>query len=179
MKHSYYVIYALLIIFFSGASLVSSQTEELQDAGKDAVGELKVSLFFGTNGDVSQAGEEQHELSAPKLAELKSLKTIKFSKYRLLGEDQQSILRSYINWANPMNDSKEILLSFQPIEKATADELKIDLEFWQSHAKIMKSGPTLKIGKPLFIQGPAWRGGYIVIAVELVSLEIEKSSDPE
>lgn len=176
MKQIFQILSVLLFAIISGIgsmSIASAQAEN-PDAGRDSVGELKVSLIFGTNGDVLLAGKDLKEPSKDQLAALNSLQTIKFAHYRLLGEDQQSILRSYENWANPMKDSKEILLSFQPRGKASDEHLAMDLEFWQSHKKIMKSGPTLKKGKPLFIQGPAWRGGNIIIAVELVSLVAEK-----
>lgn len=140
------------------------------DTGRDSIGKLKVSLIYGTDGDINKAGKGLQLLNAERLAELNKLKAIKFTHYRLLGEDEQPILRSYENWANPMKNSKEILLSFQPRGKAANDQLKMDLEFWQSRKKIMKSGATLQKGVPLFIQGPAWRGGKVIITVELISL---------
>lgn len=173
MKQAFQTIPIIFFSILSGMSILTAQEGENKDAGRDSVGELKVSLIFATNGDVTLAGKDLKEPSNFQLTALRGLQTIKFSHYRLLGEDQQPILRSYENWANPMKDSKEILLSFQPRGKPVDDHLKIDLEFWQSHEKIMKSGPTIKKGKPLFIQGPAWRGGFIVIAVELMSLKVE------
>lgn len=174
MKQAFQILHILVYTLIGGMSILSAQTNENPDSGRDSVGKLKVSLIFGTNGDVTLAGKDLKQPSSAQLSALESLKSIKFSHYRLLGEDLQPILRSYENWSNPMKDSKEILLSFQPRGKPVEDHLKMDLEFWQSHEKIMKSGPTLKKGKPLFIQGPAWRGGYIIIAVELISLVVEK-----
>lgn len=179
MKQTFQILPILFLTAISSLSILSAQNRASKDAGTDSLGELKVSLIFGTNGDAKKAGEDLKQPSKIQLAALKKLKTIKFTHYRLLGEDQQPILRSYENWANPMKNSKEILLSFQPREKPVDDHLKMDLEFWQSHKKIMKSGPTLKKGKPLFIQGPAWRGGKIIIAVELMSLVDENSAKTE
>jgi len=34
----------------------------------------------------------------------------------------------------------------------------------------MKAGPTLEKGKPLYIFGPKWRGGRLLLAIELVEL---------
>ncbi len=179
MKQTFQILPILFFAALSSLGILSAQTNETKDTGTESVGELKVSLIFGTDGDVDQAGKDLKQPSKIQLAALKNLKTIKFTHYRLLGEDQQPILRSYENWANPMKNSKEILLSFQPRGKPIDDHLKMDLEFWQSHKKIMKSGPTLKKGKPLFIQGPAWRGGKIIIAVELISLVDEKPTKAE
>jgi len=179
MKQTFQILPILFLTALSSVSILSAQTSGVKDTGTDSVGELKVSLIFGTDGDADQAGKDLKQPSKLQLSALKNLKTIKFAHYRLLGEDQQPILRSYENWANPMKNSKEILLSFQPRGKPIDDHLKIDLEFWQSHKKIMKSGPTLKKGKPLFIQGPAWRGGKIIIAVELMSLVENKPAKAE
>ena len=179
MKQASHTFPILILAALCSLCKLSAQTSESTDAGRDSVGELKVSLLYGTDGDVTQAGKGLKQPSKAQLAALNGLKTIKFAHYRLLGEDQQPILRSYENWANPMKSSKEILLSFQPRGKPVNDHLKMDLEFWQSHKKIMKSGPTLKKGKPLFIQGPAWRGGKIIIAVELISLDSDKPSKSE
>ena len=179
MKQTFQILPILFFAALSSLSILSAQTSEAKDTGTESVGELKVSLIFGTDGDADQAGKDLKQPSKIQLTALKNLKTIKFTHYRLLGEDQQPILRSYENWANPMKNSKEILLSFQPRGMPVDDHLKMDLEFWQSHKKIMKSGPTLKKGKPLFIQGPAWRGGKIIIAVELISLVDEKPTKAE
>ena len=170
MKLSFQLLPVLLLTMLSSVSSLCAQEMSNTDIGRDSVGRLKVSLFYGTDGGVAKAGKELKQPSAEQLKALKNLKAIKFGHCRLLGEDEQPILRSYENWANPMKGSKEILLSFQPRGRMTNDCLKMDLEFWQSHKKIMKTGRTLKKGKPLFIQGPAWRGGKIIIAVQLVSL---------
>lgn len=175
MKQTLQILPILFLTILSSVSLLNAQRNIPKDTGTDSVGELKVSLIFGTNGDASLAGKDLKEPSKAKLEALKNLKSIKFAHYRLLGEDEQPILRSYENWANPMQSSKELLLSFQPRGKPVDDHLSMDLEFWQSHKKIMKSGAVLKKGKPLFIQGPAWRGGKMIIAVELMSLTIEKT----
>jgi hypothetical protein len=168
MKQTLQILPVLLFTMLSSVMNLSAQTKV--DTGSDSVGELKVSLIYGTDGDVAHAGKGLKNPSKIQLKALAKLKAIKFTNYRLLGEDKQSILRSYENWANPMKNTKEILLSFQPRGKPVDDHLKMDLELWLSQKKIMKSGATLKKGKPLFIQGPAWRGGKIILAVELISL---------
>lgn len=173
----------LLLAFISSLNFAYSQdVEEKGDAGKESVGTLKVSLIFGTNGDASKniVGENAVEPTALQLEALNKLETIKFKHFKVLGEDVQSIFRSYENWAAPLKGSKELLLSFQPRGEAGEDSLQLDLEFWQSHKKIMKSGPILKKGKPLFILGPKWRGGRLLIVVQLESLAIDKNNaEPE
>ena len=155
----------LLVTFLYGMCSLSAQSES--GVIKKSIGRLKVSLIFGTNGDVNLAGKNLKKMSGDQLKE------IKFENYRLMGEDIQPILKRYVNWANPIKGSKQILVSFQPGGKPMGDTLKMDLELWLSQKKVMKSGGSLKKGKPLYIQGPAWRGGKLIIAVELLELKIK------
>ena len=63
-------------------------------------------------------------------------------------------------------------MSFEPVGKAQGKVIKLDLDLWQLKKKIMKSATTtLQVGKPLYIRGPQWRGGYLIIVVELISLK--------
>lgn len=151
----------MIATLLCGLCSLSAQDGE----AKQAIGKLKVSLIFGTNGDVNLAGKNLKKISGAQLKE------IKFTHYRLMGEDTQPILKRYVNWANPIKGSKQILVSFQPSGKPKGDTIKMDLELWQAQKKIMKSGVTLKKGKPLYVQGPAWRGGKLIIAVELLELK--------
>lgn len=144
------------------------------DIGQESIGKLRVSLIYGTNGDVTQAGKSLTAPNAKQLAALNKLKKIKFKHYRNLGDDTQPILRSYENWAKPLSGSKEILLSYQPRGEAIDGSLTLDVEFWQSHKKILKGGIRLERAKPLYIQGPDWRGGKVIVVVELVSLKGDK-----
>ncbi len=151
----------MIATLLCGVCSLSAQGVE----AKQAIGKLKVSLIFGTDGDADVAGKNLKIISGAQLKE------IKFAHYRLMGEDTQSILKRYVNWANPIKGSKQILVSFQPSGKPVGGTLKVDLELWQAQKKIMKSGVTLKKGKPLYVQGPAWRGGKLIIAVELLELK--------
>jgi len=173
MNHLRQHIPILFIALISGLSTLNAQVEpQKDDTGKESVGTLKVSLIFGTNGDAGAkvVGEKAVNPEPAQLEALTKLKAIKFKHFKVLGADIQPVFRSYENWAAPLKGSKELLLSFQPRGEAGEDTLQIDLEFWQSHKKIMKSGPILKKGKPLFILGPQWRGGRLLIVVELMSL---------
>ena len=96
----------LLVTFLYGMCSLSAQSES--GVIKKSIGRLKVSLIFGTNGDVNLAGKNLKKMSGDQLKE------IKFENYRLMGEDIQPILKRYVNWANPIKGSKQILVSFQP-----------------------------------------------------------------
>ena len=44
------------------------------------------------------------------------------------------------------------------------------LEYWQSKRKLFQTNPTLVKGKPLYLLGPEWRGGRLILQVELLQL---------
>lgn len=67
-----------------------------------------------------------------------------------------------------MRGSEEILLSFEPNGEATDKGLILDLELWQSRRKVMKATQEMGPGKWLYIAGPKWRGGRLIVGVELV-----------
>lgn len=168
MKHTIRVVGFIWV-----ALMLCSSFAAAQDQGKKTVGKLKVSLFFATDEDPSVAGDGAKKVESAVENRMRVSEILRFKHYRFLGSDMQSILRSYENWIAPMKPSEEILLSFEPRGEPRNGALALDLEFWQSRKKIMKSGPLLKVGEPLYILGPSWRGGKLIISVELKSLNKE------
>lgn len=136
------------------------------DPGKEEVGVLRTLLVFGTNEvrDDAKAAASSH---GEALAKIKGLG---FANYYQLGEDRQSVWRGYTNWAAPMKGSEEILLSFEPSGEAEKGKLRLDLELWQSRQKVMKTTQTLEKGRWLYIGGPRWRNGRLIIVTELAIL---------
>ena len=142
------------------------------DVGKEEIGELKVDLYLGTNDASVDAGVRAKPAKPSDLKLLTKSKSFVFKHYFLLGSDKSALLRSYENWATPLKPSEAILVSFEPVGKAQGTKIKLDIDLWQSKKKIMKSATTtLVVGKPLYIKGPQWRGGYLIIAMELTSLK--------
>jgi len=160
-------VFATLLLVFGLSLMVQAK----DDAGKQPVGKLKVTLYFGTNEGKVNAGAKAKEVSSAVKGRLTAQHTLKFKNYRELGADTQDVLRSYENWAAPLRPSEAILMSFQPRKAAAGRSIQLDLELWQSKRKIMRSSPNLSVGKPLYILGPSWRGGKLIIAVELLSLK--------
>lgn len=161
------ILAALYLLLTIPASLIADQGA---DHGKDPVGRLKATLYIGTDGDVSQLGANLSKLDAAMTTKLSNMAKMKFKNYRKLGSDTQSVLRSYENWLTPLNPSKQILLSYESKGEVCKDCLKLDLQLWQQNRKIMKTDQALTVGKPLYIRGPKWRGGQLIIEVELVAL---------
>lgn len=141
------------------------------DPGKEKIGVLRVDLIYATNGDVSQAGKDARALTKAQIADVKKFEDLVFKHYRLVGGDQQPILRSYENWLAPLRPSQEILLSFEMRRRFDPNRLQLDLEYWQGKRKLLKTDPILRKGKPLYLLGPAWRGGRLIIMVQITELD--------
>lgn len=142
-----------------------------KDTGKEKIGSIRATLYIGTNDEVVKLGEKTQKaasLNAATIKKLQGIKKMRFKHYRKLGVDTQSVFRSYENWLSPLKPSEEILLSFESRGRSSDGGLRLDLEFWQQHRKVMKSDPVLHKGRPLLILGPKWRGGTLIIAVELM-----------
>jgi hypothetical protein len=92
---------------------------------------------------------------------------LKFSKYLELGRDIKPLFRSYENWAQPLPPSDEILLRFEAQSKFSKELMRLDVELWLSRKKILKTDAAMEPDKPLLVLGPEWRGGRLIIAVEL------------
>lgn len=142
-----------------------------QDPGTESIGTMSVELIYATNGDAREAGAEAKELSAERVKELHALKELDFSEYRLIGADVADILNGYEGWATPINPSKEILISFQPIKRVEGEGLQMVLEYWQSKRKVFSTNPTLIKGKSFYLVGPKWRKGRVIVAVKILSLD--------
>jgi len=137
------------------------------DPGRDVVGQLHVRVYFGTDGDPSVAGERVTEVAEETVARLQAQDQLKFDHYVGLGNDQKPVYRSYENWAQPIKGSDEILCRFEVQKRLVEDSLRLDLELWLSRKKVLKSGVQLDVGKPMLVLGPEWRGGRLIISVEL------------
>lgn len=142
-----------------------------QDPGKLSIGELTVKLIFASNGDVKAAGDLAKELPADEIKELQKIDELKFKAYRLLGSDSPDILKGYENWATPLRPSKEILVSFQPLERIGHDKIQMVMEYWQGKQKILSTNPTLTKGKTLNLLGPEWRKGRLILSLKISRLE--------
>ena len=138
------------------------------DPGKEAIGQVKVSLYHGSNSDLPSGGEA---LPVAVAKELQKAPTLKFTNYSLIGTDTQDVLRSYEMWARPSRTDDQFMVSFEPLGRRVKNDLRLDLELWWQKKKILKTDPLLRVGQPLYIRGPKWRKGHLIIAVELLGLQ--------
>jgi len=147
---------ALLSVTFSSAQ---------QDAGQTQIGKLMVRVYFATNANPADAGTRAEEIDQKIAVQLRSSEHLHFAHYRVLGEETQEIFRSYENWSQPLKPSDEILVRFEPNRHSLADSVSLDLELWLARKKILKTDAVLHAKQALYILGPEWRGGRLIIAV--------------
>lgn len=151
------------------AVLLASAASAVEDTGRTKMGNLAVTVYFATNGDPAAAGNRAEEISKDIRERLQGEESLKFSHYRALGADTQPIFRSYENWAQPLKPSDEILVRFETRTQPAKDSVTLDLELWLARKKILKTDAILQPARPLYVLGPEWRGGRLIISVALAS----------
>jgi len=153
---------AFFVALIAGPSFVFAN-----DPGLEKIGSFGVQLIYATNGDIKAAGEQAKE---QQVKEISKIAELKFAKYRLIGSDKKPILRGYENWATPLKPSKEILINFEPRKELDGERFQMLLEYWQGGRKILTTDPILKKGKSLYLLGPEWRKGRLILEVKILEL---------
>lgn len=152
-----------LLLGLTASTAVSAEG----DPGKEVIGMVTLAVYYGTDGDPSAAGERTSEVPQEVVKRLSREERLRFAKYRLLGRDVKPLYRSYENWAQPLPPSDEILLRFEAQSKLSKEVMRLDLELWLSRKKILKTDAPLSPDKPLLVLGPEWRGGRLILSIEL------------
>lgn len=137
------------------------------DPGRTPIGRVSVTVYYATNGDPQVAGKKTVKVSQTTEKRLRSEERLRFTNYRLLGQDVQPLLRSYESWAQPLKPSDEVLVRFEARSRPTPESTALDLELWLSRKKVLKMDVRLQGDRPLFMLGPEWRGGRLIIGVAL------------
>jgi hypothetical protein len=145
-----------------------------EDPGHARVAMLNVAVYFASNDDPAKVVPKALPVSEETAKRIASDERLVFKHYRLLGEDKQPLLRSYESWAQPLKPSDEVLVRLEAQGPPTADNVVLDVELWLALKKILKADARLERDKPLFMLGPEWRGGHLIIAVSLAPPEKKK-----
>lgn len=151
------------LIIGTGAGRLCAQ----DDPGRTQIGALQVTVYFATDGDPKAAGGNAQEVAEEVRKRLHGEERLRFAHYRAMGADTQEIFRSYENWAQPLKPSDEILVRFETRSQPKDDSVSLDVELWLSRKKILKTDAHMHPDRPLYVLGPEWRGGRLIIAVEL------------
>lgn len=158
-------------VMFAGVAVLSNITCAQDDPGKTNIGRVAVTVYYATDGDPKVAGAKAVAVSQETANRLRGEARLRFKNYRTLGQDVQPLLRSYESWAQPLKPSDEILVRFEARSRPTEQATGLDLELWLSRKKVLKMDARLEGKKPLFVLGPEWRGGRLIVAVALAPKE--------
>jgi hypothetical protein len=151
------------------ASALAAAALALEDPGREKIGLVRVTVYHATDGDPQVAGDKALPVAAKVVERLRREERLRFKHYRMLGRDTQPLLRSYESWAEPLKPSDEVLVRFEAQGSPGGKSAVLDLELWLGRKKILKTDTRLEGDKPLFMLGPEWRGGRLIIAVALAS----------
>lgn len=157
----YRSFFCLLLSALLSMTFASAQ----QDSGRTRIGQITVRVYFATNANPADARTRAKEVDKKTAAQLRGSEHLHFTHYRVLGEETQEIFRSYENWSQPLKPSDEILVRFEPNQHSLSDSVSLDLELWLARKKILKTDAVLHAKQALFILGPEWRGGRLIIAI--------------
>ena len=143
-----------------------------QDPGKEVIGRVRTAVLFGTNGSPDSLGDGVVSLGGAEVARLRQVAKLEpYETFVKLGSVDQDILRGYKSWAQPINGSQALMLTFQP--QASIKEsrkLRLDVEYWQKSKMTLRWDRVFEVGKRVYLIGPKWRDGNLIITVELVNL---------
>lgn len=156
-----------LLILTLLAAIVGPAAAEVQDPGKEIVTRIAATVYHATDGDPAVAGEIARPVDAETERRLRADRHLSFKHYRALGRDIQPLYRSYENWAQPLKPSDEVLVRFEARSRPEPDRIRLGLELWLSRKQILKTDARLESDRPLFVLGPEWRGGRLIIAIAI------------
>jgi hypothetical protein len=139
----------------------------VDDPGQTKVAMVRVTVYYATDGNPKAAGTKLLPVPADVVKRLAGEERLRFKHYRVLGQDTPALLRSYESWAEPLKPSDEVLVRLEAQGPADEESAVLDLELWLARKKILKADARLEGDRPLYLLGPEWRGGRLIIAVAL------------
>lgn len=139
----------------------------IEDPGRTRIAELRVTVYHATNGDPNAAGPRALPVPNATSSRFSSEERLRFKHYRQIGRDASPLLRSYESWSQPLKPSDEVMLRVEAQGQPTKKSAQLDLELWLSRKKILKMDAKLEDTKPLYVLGPEWRDGRLIIAISL------------
>ncbi len=137
------------------------------ERGKDILGTVTVTVVHASNEAATGAVAKFKKLDQKMSERLSKDEHLKFAHYTQLGVDDKPLYRSYENWAQPLSPSDEILVRFEAQARPSKEVTRLDVELWLSKKKVLKSGAALSAGAPLFVLGPEWRNGKLILIISL------------
>ncbi len=156
--HCFGIITATLL---TAALLIASVGPASAQQGPDAKqdGQIWGALFFGTDSEVEEVTEGNAKAVTERLR-----KAFDEKHFQLLGEHTQAIFSEYESWVVP---SKDIFLKIDSKGPAKDGKgINLHLQVWREKNVLVKTDVVLR-KDPIFIRGPKWGDGYLILAIEL------------
>ena len=151
----------LLVLACLGLAGGASAQDSNANADAKQDGKIWGALYFATDSEIEKAKES----TADAKATIERLgKAFEEKNYQLLGEHTQAIFSEYESWVVP---SKDIFLKID--SKGPAKEgkgINLHLQLWRDKNVLLKTDVVLR-NTPIFIRGPKWGDGYLIMAIEL------------
>lgn len=135
------------------------------ERGRDIIGTVTVTLIHACNDANIEGLAKFKVLDAATQQRLVKDPHLKFAHYRILGADTKPLFRSFENWAQPMSCTDDILVRFEAQARPSKELTRLDLELWLSHKKILKTGAALTENSPVYVLGPEWRQGRMILII--------------
>lgn len=159
MHHHFLRLTLVLSLLVSLAvPVIGADTEKLEADAKVWSGLYYAGPEDKTKGIVPEG-------RAAKLVErMKLVEQLQFPTYRLIGAVSEDVLREYESWVLP---SEVFFIKLDSLGRDDEGALNATLNIWQQKSVLLKASMKLRKGRPMFVRGPKWGDGYIVIALLL------------
>ena len=158
-----YLAFLILILAPGGPALA--------ERGRDIIGTVTVTLVHACDVQSDESLTKFKRLDEATAQRLVKDPRLKFEHYRILGSDTKPLFRSYENWAKPIACSDDILVRFEAQARPSKELTRLDMELWISHKKILKTGAALTQENPMYVLGPEWRQGRMIVIIALSPYE--------
>ena len=120
-------------------------------------------LYYAGKDDATK-GDVPAGRAAELVERMKKVEGLEFPSYRLIGAVTEDVLKEYESWVLP---SEVFLIKLDSLGRDDDGTLRATLNVWQRKSVLLKASLKLRKGRPIFIRGPQWGEGYIVIALLL------------
>jgi len=134
-----------------------SQTAKKAKAHRD--GRIWGALVFATPEKIESSSNDDFVKTLTQLG-----KVFPGKEFRLLGEHTQEIFSEYESWVVP---SKDLFLKIDSKGRTEkGDGVNLHLQLWLEKNVLLKTDVILR-KEPIFITGPHWGKGQLIMVVEL------------
>ncbi len=154
--------FALLTFVLCIACFTTSQASA--ERARDIISSLNVKVIYASNSPVPKNVGKITQVSEDFRERLSKDEKLRFSHYGIIADDAKPVFRSVENWSQPLESSKDIRIRFEPQARPSKEVTRLDIELWLNQKKSLKAGVALSPATPLFVVGPEWKNGRIILA---------------